>query len=51
MSTTPDAVEAPEPPTPRAAFWRRLAGQAARGAAGAVGSGLVSWVLWWFRGH
>ncbi|MFH9006806.1 hypothetical protein ACH4E5_26670 [Streptomyces afghaniensis] len=34
-----------------AAIWRRLARQAALGAAGALGSGLVSVLLWWLRGQ
>jgi ferric-dicitrate binding protein FerR (iron transport regulator) len=33
-------------PAPRA-FWRRIVGQAALGAAGAAGSGLVGWLLHW----
>ena len=35
----------------RAAFWRRLARQAALGAAGAAGSGAVSLLLWWLQGR
>jgi hypothetical protein len=31
----------------RAAFWRRLGRQAALGAAGAAGSGMVSLTVWW----
>ncbi|QHC30743.1 MULTISPECIES: hypothetical protein [unclassified Streptomyces] len=36
--------------TARTAFWRRLARQTALGAAGAVGSGTVSVLVWWLRG-
>jgi hypothetical protein len=35
----------------RKAFWRRLARQAALGAAGAVGSGFVSLLLWWLHDY
>ncbi|MFG2350712.1 hypothetical protein [Streptomyces phaeochromogenes] len=51
MTTTPAEAEATEPQAPRPALWRRLVRQAALGAAGAVGSGLVSWLLWWLRDH
>ncbi|MFG2137280.1 hypothetical protein [Streptomyces sp. NPDC048650] len=47
MTTTGDAER---PRTVRAVFWRRLARQAALGAAGAAGSGVVSLLLWWLRG-
>lgn len=30
-------------------LWRRLAGQALLGAAGAVGSGLVGLISWWLE--
>ncbi|WP_181793513.1 hypothetical protein [Streptomyces sp. WELS2] len=42
--------ETGRPRAPRAAFWRRLARQAALGAAGAAGSGAVSLLVWWLRG-
>ncbi|HZF90592.1 hypothetical protein [Streptomyces sp.] len=41
---------AARPRTARAAFWHRLARQAALGAAGAAGSGMVSLLVWWLRG-
>ncbi|WP_192582455.1 hypothetical protein [Streptomyces triticiradicis] len=31
----------------RAAFWRRLGRQAALGAAGTAGSGIVTLAVWW----
>jgi hypothetical protein len=34
----------------RRTFWRRLVGQAALGAASAVGSGLAAWLLRWLLG-
>ncbi|MEV6385633.1 hypothetical protein AB0M31_40205 [Streptomyces sp. NPDC051773] len=43
-----DEEKSPQPV--RQAFWRRLACQAALGAAGAAGSALISWLLWWLRG-
>ncbi|WP_157968733.1 hypothetical protein [Streptomyces geranii] len=33
----------------RRPFWRRLVGQAALGAAGAIGSAFVTGLLWWLR--
>ncbi|WP_329071824.1 hypothetical protein [Streptomyces sp. NBC_01429] len=33
----------------RSPLWRRLARQTALGAAGALGSGLVTWLLVWLR--
>jgi hypothetical protein len=30
-------------------LWRRLARQAAFGAAGAAGSSAVTWLLWWLQ--
>ncbi len=47
MTMTEDAERTP---AVRALFWRRLARQAALGAAGAAGSGAVSLLLWWLRG-
>ncbi|MFB7600122.1 hypothetical protein [Streptomyces sp. NPDC056160] len=47
MTTTDDATPSH---AARVLFWRRLARQAALGAAGAAGSGAVSLLLWWLRG-
>lgn len=41
--------ESKRPRTARAGFWRRLAQQAALGAAGAAGSGAVGLLLFWLR--
>ncbi|MEV5317521.1 hypothetical protein AB0K92_07605 [Streptomyces sp. NPDC052687] len=52
MTMTDDARtdDAGRPPAARSAFWHRLARQAALGAAGAVGSGVVTLLVWWLRG-
>ncbi|GCB52079.1 hypothetical protein [Streptomyces sp. NL15-2K] len=47
MTMTDDAKR---PRAARASFWRRLTRQAALGAAGAAGSGVVSLLVWWLRG-
>ncbi|MEU1160679.1 hypothetical protein ACIPX0_19360 [Streptomyces sp. NPDC090075] len=49
--TVSGSEEAKRPHARRKVWWRRLARQAALGAAGAAGSGVVSLALWWVRGH
>lgn len=46
--TMTDDVKPPR--AARAVLWRRLVRQAALGAAGAAGSGVVSLLVWWLRG-
>ncbi|MFI6037720.1 hypothetical protein ACIBBD_26785 [Streptomyces sp. NPDC051315] len=49
--TVSDEAKAERPSAPRRTFGRRLVRQAALGAAGAAGSGVVSLLLWWLRDH